>query len=97
MAQYTTKFNIGDTAYYIKHDDVFYGTVSDIYVHDNIAAFGVALISYRLNYPLSSSGVGSSMSGKTLFHEVDLCYLSEVQAEMKLKLTQKLANVEGMM
>ena len=97
MSAYTTKFGVGDSAYYIKHADIIQVIITDTYIHDTVASFCDPLISYRVNYPLNSSGVGSNCQGKTLFFEDTLLYLSEAQAEIAIILADKATDAQGLM
>ena len=96
MTTYATKFGISDTAYYIKDSNLIQVVITDVYVHETIAAFTTPLISYKVTYPATSAGVGTAISGKTLFFESDLMYLTEAQATMTQILATKAAAIQGL-
>ena len=96
MTNYATKFGISDTAYYIKDANLIQVVITDVYVHETIAACTTPIFSYRVHYPATSAGVGTAISTKTLFFESDLMYLSEAQATMALLLASKAAEIQGL-
>jgi len=106
MASYTTKFSVGDTAYYIKHANVISVVVSDIYIHDFVGLginstgsssnINPPLISYKVSHSVNSSGVGVSKNGPSTFNESDLYYIAEVTATMNQILAQKALNLQAL-
>ena len=101
MATYTTKFNIGDTAYFISgRDNVVSVVIIDTYIHDSAASVlngpDTPYISYKVSYGINSSGVGTEEYGPSVFNERQLFYLTEAKAQMTIILAQKAQNIQAM-
>ena len=96
MSSYITKFNIGDTAYRIYHDNPISVNITDIYIHDSLSNVGCPDISYKVSYSLNASGVGNPRPGPTLFNEHDLFYLNEVTDILTVILAQKATNLQAL-
>ena len=106
MSAYTTKFSVNDTAYYIKHANVVSVVISDIFIHDffgsgmnmvnSSSAINPPLISYKVTHSVNSSGVGSSISGQSVFKESELLYLNEATTELQQILNEKLTNLQAL-
>ena len=89
MSTYTTKFNVGETAYFA--DSTTLNIVSlvlqEIYVRESLLS-AAPVISYRGRY------VGD-LAGKTMFDEAELFYLEEAKAQLTLLLAQRAVDVNN--
>ena len=89
MADYITKFNVGDTAYLV--DAATLAIVSlgvlDTYVHE--ATIMPTKISYRCRYI-------SKFAGKNLFNESELLYKEEAKALLAQLLSEKESEISNL-
>lgn len=90
MATYSTKFSIGDTAYFTNPLtlNIVHASILDIYIHESNISSDVK-ISYRVRYI-------SDYSGKNLLEESSLFYLEEAKARIAQLLSERATDVANL-
>lgn len=90
MANYTTKFNIGDTAYFADSYtlNVVSGVVLDIYIHQTTLS-SETNVTYRLRF-------NNDYAGKGTMKESELSYIEEAKAAVAQLLSERTSEIANL-